>query len=91
MGLDITAYKKLTVVENPKVDEDGELENWESNWQPGPSMDWSEKHFPGRGEGIDSKLVYEWEGRIGFRAGSYSGYNWWRSKLESLAEGNGGR
>lgn len=86
MGLDITAYKRLVVVENPEIDEDGELIHWDSNWQPGASMDWSEKHFPGRGEGIDSKAVYCWEDRYGFRAGSYSGYNHWRSQLESFAK-----
>lgn len=88
MGLDITAYKNLKVVENPQVDEDGELLNWETEWQPGVSMEWSEKHFPGRGEGIDYKAVYTWEEGYGFHAGSYSGYNWWRSKLEEFAEGD---
>lgn len=87
MGLDITAYKKLSVVEVPKLDEDGELVNWETEWIPGESMVWSEKHFPGRGEGIDPKKAYTWEDAFGFCAGSYSGYNWWRRQLEKFAEG----
>lgn len=86
MGLDITAYKNLKVVENPKFDEYGELENWDSEWMPGASMEWSEKHFQGRGEGIKHNLVYTWEDKFGFRAGSYSGYNWWRAKLEQFAD-----
>lgn len=80
MGLDITAYKKLEIIENPKYDEDGELD-YKKAWQPGESMEWSEKHFPGRGEGIDSKAVYQWEEALRFPAGSYSGYNDWRRKL----------
>jgi hypothetical protein len=88
MGLDITAYKNLKVVENPELDEDGYPLNYDTEWIPGGSMDWSEKHFPGRGEGIDSKKVYSWEESFRFRAGSYSGYNWWRRKLEQFANGN---
>lgn len=88
MGLDITAYKKLKVVKNPVLDEDGELVNWETEWQPGASMEWSEKHFPGRGQGVESQTVYTWQDKFGFRAGSYSGYNWWRSKLEKFSKGN---
>jgi hypothetical protein len=87
MGLDITAYRQLSRVENPKFDEYGELENWDTEWKPGASMEWSEKHFPGRGEGIDPQTVYKWKEEFGFRAGSYSGYNRWRSKLEQFANG----
>lgn len=61
MGLDITAYKNLKVVEEPQIDEDGELVNWDTEWRPGASMEWSEKHFPGRGEGIDPQKVYSWK------------------------------
>lgn len=86
MGLDITAYRKLKVVNEPKLDEEGDLLDWDTNWQAGGSMEWSEKHFPGRGEGIDPKTVYSWEESFGFRAGSYSGYNWWRAKLEQFAK-----
>lgn len=86
MGLDITAYKKLKVVENPQVDEDGDLVNWETEWTPGESMKWSEKHFPGRGEGIIADSTYTYEDSFGFRAGSYSSYGYWRDKLEEFKE-----
>ena len=85
MGLDITAYKNLKKVENPILDEWGELKNWETEWKPGESMEWSEKHFPGRGEGIEPDSVYTFEEEFGFRAGSYSGYNWWRDHLYKFA------
>ena len=88
MGLDITAYRNLIEVKEPQFDEYGEVKNWETEWQPGGSMEWSEKHFPGRGEGINPKTVYKWTERIGFRAGSYGGYNYWRANLEKFAKGN---
>jgi hypothetical protein len=88
LGLDITAYRKLKIVENPELDEDGELLDWDNQWQPGGSMEWSEKHFPGRGEGVDPQAVYSWEEEFRFRAGSYSSYNWWRAKLEQFANSN---
>ncbi|MGV3267032.1 hypothetical protein [Cytobacillus pseudoceanisediminis] len=87
MGLDITAYRKLKVVENPQFDQYGGLVNWTGEWMPGGSMEWSEKHFPGRGEGVDPQKVYTWEDSFEFRAGSYSGYNWWRARLEKFAVG----
>ncbi|MGE7623170.1 hypothetical protein ACQKMD_08985 [Viridibacillus sp. NPDC096237] len=85
MGLDIKTYRNLTVVLDPKFDEEGELLNWATEWRPGDSMDWSEKNFPGRAEGIDSQKVYTWAEVFRFRAGSYSGFNWWRSKLEQFS------
>lgn len=88
MGLDITAYRKLIIVEDPELDEDGDLLDWDTQWKPGGSMEWSEKHFPGRGEGVNPQKVYTWEESLGFRAGSYSGYNWWRKKLEEFANGD---
>ncbi|WP_370225260.1 hypothetical protein [Cytobacillus sp.] len=88
MGLDITAYRKLKIVENPQFDQYGGLVNWTEEWTPGGSMEWSEKHFPGRGEGVDPQKVYTWEDSLEFRAGSYSGYNWWRASLEKFAEGD---
>jgi hypothetical protein len=88
MGLDITAYRKSTIVEEPELDEDGDLIDWDTQWRPGGSMVWSEKHFPGRGEGVDPQTVYTWEEHLGFRAGSYSGYNWWRRKLDQFANGD---
>lgn len=83
MGLDITAMKKLRIVENPELDEDGYPEDW-SQWKPGAGMEWSEEAFPGRGEGVDPNTVYEYESAFEFRAGSYFGYGAWRSELEKF-------
>ncbi|MCY8813648.1 hypothetical protein P8917_01070 [Bacillus atrophaeus] len=87
MGLDIRVFKNLKVIENPQLDEDGYVENWETEWRPGGSMEWSEEHFPGRGEGLEPQNVYTWEESFRFRAGSYTGYGWWRRKLEEFKGG----
>lgn len=88
MGLDIRVYKNLQEVKNPKVDEDGYPMSF-NEWTPGWGMKWSEKHFPGRGEGVDPDKVYTSEEEWGFRAGSYSGYNLWRRMLEDFSGGEG--
>ncbi len=49
MGLDIAAYKGLKKVENPKLDEDGYPVDYDSQWKPGTSMEWSESVWPGKG------------------------------------------
>lgn len=84
MGLDITAYKNLKVVENPEIDEDGYSVNYETEYKAGASMDWSESVWKGRGEGLDSQTVYTYEDEYDFRAGSYSGYNTWRRWLDNF-------
>ena len=85
MGLDIRAFKKLKEIKNPEFDKYGELMNCENQWQPGTSMEWSESIWPGKGEPIKPKSVYEWEDCYCFRAGSYIGYNLWREKLDEFA------
>lgn len=84
MGLDITAYKNLKKVENPELDEEGFPVNWDSEYMAGASMDWSESVWPKRGEGLDANAVYTYDDSFGFRAGSYGGYNVWRSQLEQF-------
>lgn len=85
MGLDIRAFKGLKEVKNPQLNQYGELIDWENQWNPGASMEWSESVWPGKGKPINPKSVYEWEDCYHFRAGSYSGYNWWRDKLNEFA------
>lgn len=76
MGLDITAYEKVTLI---RADE--------------PGVDWDEEdgtdqlystHWPERADGLVDG-VYRYGGEVlGFRAGSYSGYNRWREDLAKL-------
>lgn len=84
MGLDIVAFKKLSVVEEPERDEYGDLINYNTEWTPGSSMKWSEEHFPGRAEGLNADSVYTYEKIYMFKAGSYSGYNEWRDQLNTF-------
>lgn len=84
MGLDITARNKLRKAEKPDLDKEGYVNDYTRQWKPGASMEWSEKCFPGRGEGVEINTVYEWESSYSFRAGSYSGYGIWRSSLNNF-------
>lgn len=84
MGLDIRAYKKLREVTNPVLDENGYPEDYDNQWMPGASMDWSESVWPGKGYPVDSKTIYEWEDTYEFRAGSYMGYGMWRESLREF-------
>lgn len=84
MGLDITAYRNLREVEKPVLDEDGYPEDWMYQWKPGASMEWSESVWPGKGFPIKPRTVYEYDESYSFRAGSYSGYNWWRDRLNEF-------
>lgn len=86
MGLDITAYRNLTKIATPILDGDGNPVNQEE-WRAHPeSIAWAEEHFPGRSEGIEPGAVYRFAKRLGFRAGSYTGYNKWRSWLAAAVD-----
>lgn len=84
MGLDITAYKGLVTVQNPKLDDEGYPVDWEKNWLPRHGVE-SEQHFPGRARGVDLEAVYTFTDSLRFRAGSYGSYNWWRDQLAKFA------
>lgn len=84
MGLDITAYKNLTKVD-AVYHEDGEPIDPQTRkpfdfdyCQPVPN-----EHYD-RADGVTSG-VYKYEDLMGFRAGSYGGYNQWRENLAKLS------
>lgn len=84
MGLDIRAFKNLKKIDNPVLDRDGYPEDYDNQWLPGSSMDWSESIWKGKGYPVESNCVYEFEDVYSFPAGSYSGYNMWRYTLEGF-------
>jgi hypothetical protein len=93
MGLDITAYGGLTVVRRSLGDEDekfiqAQLDNG-GFWQPGASLDWAEKTWPGRTVGTVTQLtadaIYYPSEKYTFGAGSYSNYGQFRDWLARLA------
>ena len=71
MGLDITAYSDITLVDEA---EDGE---------EGVAFLYANRDFPNHNEGIEG--YYRYGSEYDFRAGSYSGYNEWRRQLARLA------
>lgn len=77
MGLDITAYARLTKLPEPPIRgqdcPDGQF--------------WCRLNtdFPGRANDLEDRAAYSYERRIGFAAGSYSGYGEWREELAKLA------
>jgi hypothetical protein len=77
-GLDVTVYEKITIVPSPQFDSDGE--------PLGPNQ---VKLAPVGGAerfaGLIAGTVYRYESAFEFRAGSYSGYNYWRNELAKLA------
>ncbi len=77
MGLDITAYKKLSKVESPVFDGDGQPEEGVRFY--------AEANFLAQAEGIEDRTVYLYGAAHRFRAGSYGGYNAWREELAKLA------
>lgn len=88
MGLDITAYRKLTKID-AVFDEDGEPID-PATREPLDYEDYDLKayinpDFPGRADEIIDRAVYAAEDSLGLHAGSYSGYNRWREQLAILA------
>lgn len=79
MGLDITAFRKLTAAKNGEgLDASGEVD-WKAGW----SRLYHNSDFPGRADDVPEG-IYRANDSMGFRAGSYSGYNRWREKLAAL-------
>ena len=87
MGLDISYYRKLTLLPDVSTDSDGEVPDYNTQWTPGASMVWSEGEWPGRGAPLDPNAVYSFAEKGGFRAGSYGGYGAWRRQLAGYSDG----
>ena len=74
MGLDISYCDSLTYVGPLSAEYDGD-----GLWLHNPDV-------PAHGDGI-APGIYRAGSEQHFRAGSYSGYNWWRANLRRLAVG----
>ncbi len=86
MGLDITAYSGLREMPKDTIecDEDGYPVDYRTY-----SRFYDNTDFPGRSAGIicNKETYYAHLGEFKFRAGSYSGYNHWRTQLAALVAG----
>jgi hypothetical protein len=77
-GLDIAVYEKLTPVPAPQLDKNGEPVGLNL-------VKLSPVEFPERFAGLAAGKVYHYAQSFSFRAGSYSGYGYWRNELAKLA------
>lgn len=85
MGLDISAYRKITKID-AVFDADGEPIDPTTRVPIDYDMRaYKNDDFPGRADEIEDRAVYSAEDSMGFRAGSYGGYNAWREQLAKLA------
>lgn len=80
MGLDITAYRNLTEIPCA-LDRDGYPID-----EPDNAVQLrADTSFKERADSIKDNAVYRYEKKMGFKAGSYSGYNQWREELSRFA------
>ena len=75
MGLDISAYSNIEYIGD---DEEG-LETKQY------TQIYLNRHFSAAADGLKNGF-YAYEVKHSFRAGSYSGYNDWRSKLKNMVD-----
>ncbi len=84
MGLDITAYRRLTPAPDAQVDADGCPVDSGYVAIDAQTMAWTEENWPGRTAPLQPG-IYSAAERNGFPAGSYSGYGAWRDWLAKRA------
>lgn len=83
MGLDITAYRRLSVLDVADV----EFEDEEEDYALNAMKLYDNPDFPGRIGSLDAGAFYdEGEESFSFRAGSYSGHSAFRRDLENLTQ-----
>lgn len=80
MGLDITACGNVKLETNVKLDKDGYPVDYQKY-----DLIWINSEFPEQATGLVHEGIYSHETEFGFRAGSYSGYNYWRNALARMA------
>lgn len=85
MGLDITAYRKLTKLD-VLFDEDGEpVDHVTGEPVENYFRAWDNPDFPGRAEGLEHLAIYGYAEYEHVFSRSYVGYNRWRETLAKLA------
>lgn len=85
MGLDVTAYRRLTKLD-AVYDADGEPIDPITRETIGYDLyAFVNPDFPGSADELEHRAVYSAADSHHFRAGSYSGYNRWREGLAEIA------
>ena len=83
-GLDISAYRCIHKAPPDWGAEDSKMNAYTVLVSDGV-LDWVNKEFPGRAEGIKAGLYTQGQDSLNFRAGSYGDYNRWREWLAKVA------
>lgn len=78
MGLDVTAYTRLTRVDNPQMDEYGEPIQALVKFYDNPD-------FPNRIAGVEGGVWYDADDSKHLFCGGYGSYGHWRRELAKLA------
>jgi len=88
MGLDVSAYCGVELIDVCDLDTWEAKHDWEETVHIWPALI-EKTPFPEQLRGSDLKPngVYEYKDRMGFRAGSYSGYGRWRAWLSRFFMG----
>lgn len=81
MGLDITAYRQIKPAPDAEIDRDGYIVDYENFMRVYVNPDYPERAT----DLVDRGTYTHGTDSVGFRAGSYSGYNVWREELARLA------
>lgn len=84
MGLDISVYRQARLDPTATLDSEGWPTGDGHTLVHASSIDFTEENWPGRTGGLKPG-VYAFADSDGFRAGSYGGYNQWRSWLATVA------
>ena len=88
MGLEITAYRKLTPASGVGLDQDGYPVDEECYWRAfGALVRFTEEYWPGRSDGIKPDQLYRFDGSFSFLIGSHTWYGRWRDELALLMLG----
>jgi hypothetical protein len=83
MGLDCTAFRQLKKA--APGEGIGEVDGDDVYAADGFAQLWLNDDFPGRADEFEHKAIYKPTEEFRWRAGSYTGYNHWRSQLAELA------
>ncbi len=85
MGLDISAFKKVELIDCVYDEDDEPIDPNTREPIDYHITAYVNSDYPERAEGVKHKGAYNAADSLSFRAGSYSGYNAWRNELAKMA------
>lgn len=85
MGLDISAYRKLTKLDVLFNEDGGPVDPATREPVEDYYKVWANPDFPGRADGLEASACYSYADTKHVFSRSYGGYNRWREELAKLA------